>query len=287
MSGQITIAADTEATTQSVYTRTVRASDHATPALTADATVTITMINIPSGYTPGAIVRTFYENITGNAVSNLTSSPNFPNNPDSQQTLTSFDGGLEHGDNYGSTLRGFLIPPTTGNYTFWIASDDGGELRISTNATPASAVVRATVANATNQYQWNANASQQSIALTLTAGTPYYIEARHKEGGGADHVAVAWQGPGITQQVIGGAYLAQQSINLISPTSTSVNIPANNGIAIEANNSGRAGSTFAWSKVSGPGAVTFDSTTALVTAAAFPQRHRPALHRDRPALPVR
>ena len=269
VSGQITIAADTEATTTPVFTLTVRATDHGTPALFTDATVTVTLINIPAGYTPGAIVRTFYEGITGNNVSDLTGNANFPNSPSSQVTLPSFDGGLEHGDNYGSTLRGWLIPPTTGNYTFWIASDDGGELRISTNATPASAVVRATLANASNQYQWTANASQQSTALALTAGTPYYIEARQKEGSGGDHVAVAWQGPGITQQVIGGAYLAQQSIVLVSPTATNVNIPAGTGIAIETNNAGRTGTTFAWTKVSGPGTVTFDNAAALITGAAF------------------
>ena len=269
VSGQITIAADTEATVQAVYSLTVRATDHGTPALTTDATVTVTLINIPGGYTPGAIVRTFYEGISGNNVSDLTGNVKFPNSPDSQQILTSFDGGLEHGDNYGSTLRAFLIPPTTGNYTFWIASDDGGELRISTNATPASAVVRATLANASNQYQWTANASQQSVALALTAGTPYYIEARQKEGGGGDHVAVAWQGPGIAQQVIGGAYLALQSLDLVSPTSTAVNIPAGTGIALEPGNAGRTGTTFAWSKVSGPGTVTFDNAAALATGAAF------------------
>ena len=231
--------------------------------------MTITLINIPSGYTPGAIVRSFYENILGNAVSNLTSDPDFPNNPDSRVTLTSFDGGLDYSDNYGDTIRGWLIPPTTGSYTFWIASDDASELRIGTNATPGSAVVRATVAGFTNQYQWNANGSQQSVALSLTAGTPYYIEARHKEGGGGDHVAVAWQGPGISQRVIAGAYLVQQTINTIRPSTTSVNIPAGVGLAIETNNAGRPGATFAWSEVSGPGTVTFDNAAALVTGATF------------------
>jgi hypothetical protein len=26
-------------------------------------------------------------------------------------------------------IRGFVFPPTTGSYTFWIASDDASELR--------------------------------------------------------------------------------------------------------------------------------------------------------------
>jgi hypothetical protein len=34
------------------------------------------------------------------------------------------------------------------------------------------------------------------------AGQMYYIEALHKEGAGGDNLAVAWQGPGISQQVI-------------------------------------------------------------------------------------
>jgi hypothetical protein len=35
--------------------------------------------------------------------------------------------------------------------------------------------------------------------------------ALHKEGGGGDHVAVAWQGPEISQQVIAGSYLMPYS----------------------------------------------------------------------------
>ena len=206
--GQITVAADTTAATQSVYNLTVQVADHGTPVLTATAAVTITVIAIPAGYTPGKIVRTYFENIgSGTLVSNLTGNAKFPNNPDSQEFLTAFDGGA-HGDNFGSTVRGYVIPPTTGSYTFWIASDDSSELRISTNATPASAVVKGTVSGYTDQYQWTKFSSQTSAAVTLTAGSAYYIEARHKEGGGGDHVAVAWQGPGITRQAIPGAYLS-------------------------------------------------------------------------------
>ena len=65
----------------------------------------------------------------------------------------------------------------------------------------------ASVTGSTTQYQWNKFASQQSALINLTAGHKYYIEILHKEGTGSDHWAVAWQGPGITQQVIGSAYL--------------------------------------------------------------------------------
>ena len=105
-------------------------------------------------------------------------------------------------------MRGYVIPPTTGSYTFWIASDDSGELRISPDATQANAVVRASNPSWVNPYTYNTNASQQSVALTLTAGQPYYIEARMKQGSGGDFLTIAWQGPGISQQVIPGQFLA-------------------------------------------------------------------------------
>ena len=42
---------------------------------------------------------------------------------------------------------------------------------------------------------------------SLVAGQPYYIEVWHKEGSGGDNLAVAWQGPGITQDIIDGQHL--------------------------------------------------------------------------------
>ena len=50
--------------------------------------------------------------------------------------------------------------------------------------------------------------TQQSVTINLVAGQKYYIEVLHKEAGGGDNIAVAWQGPGITQQVIAGTYLS-------------------------------------------------------------------------------
>ena len=206
--GQITVAAVVDPAATTVYNLTVRASDQGTPALTADTTVAITVVPLAAGYTPGTIADAFYDNINGGAVSDLTGSANFPYNASSEVYLTSADYETDRGENYGSAMRGFVIPPTTGSYTFWIASDDCGELRISPDTTQANAVVRASNTNYTDPYVYNAFASQQSAALTLTAGQPYYIEARQKQGNGGNHLSIAWRGPSITQQVIPGRFLA-------------------------------------------------------------------------------
>jgi hypothetical protein len=99
------------------------------------------------------------------------------------------------GDNYGARIRGYICPPQTGQYAFWIASDDRGELWLSTNDNPANKVRIAAVNGYTSSRQWAKYSSQKSSLITLTAGTKYYIEALHKEATLGDHLAVGWQLP--------------------------------------------------------------------------------------------
>ena len=141
-------------------------------------------------------------------MNDLTSDINYPTNPNGRALITSFEGPTNWADYYGTRIRGYLYPPADGNYTFWIASDDAGSLRLSTDDDPCHAVQIAYVANWTDSRQWNKEGNQQSSPKPLLARHKYYIEALQKEGGGGDNIAVAWQGPGITQQVIDGAYLS-------------------------------------------------------------------------------
>ncbi len=217
--GQITVAANLDVSAQTVYTLTIQATDKGTPVNSVTTTVTITVLNIADGYQPGRIVRTYFEGISGNTVANLTgATAKFPNNPDSEEFLTNFDG-AEHGNNYGSTIRGYVIPPVTGSYRFWIASDDSSALLLSTGTNPANATSRATVSGSTGAYSWGTG-TQQSALIPLNAGQPYYIEARHKEGTGSDHVSVAWSGPTITKQLLSGLYLAPYDQNYAPKVTT-------------------------------------------------------------------
>ncbi len=105
-------------------------------------------------------------------------------------------------DNLGTRLQALVTAPTTGTYTFWIASDDNGRLMLSTDSDPANRQLIAHVDAWTNSEAWDTYASQQSAPVNLVAGQQYYIEAFSKEGGGGDNLAVAWSGPGISRQVI-------------------------------------------------------------------------------------
>jgi hypothetical protein len=139
----------------------------------------------------GAITRDFWANITGTSVANIPVN----NSPTSTSQLNVFEGPSKAGDNYASRIRGYICPPLTGNYIFWIASDDNSELWLSTNDNPANKVKIASVSGYTSSRQWTKYTSQQSRPISLTAGLKYYIEALHKEGSLGDNLAVGWQIP--------------------------------------------------------------------------------------------
>ena len=80
------------------------------------------------------------------------------------------------GDNYGSRIKGLLLPPVTGNYTFWIASDDYSELWLSTDEDPIHAELLCFVYGYVSGRQWDMYSSQESPPIWLVAGQAYYFE---------------------------------------------------------------------------------------------------------------
>ncbi len=144
-----------------------------------------------------ALTREVYLNIGGGSIPDLTNAPAYPNAPDLQEILTtSWDAPQNVYDNYGTRLRALVIPPTTGNYLFWISGDDNCQLFLSTDANPANRVIIASVNTWTAWREWAKEANQQSAPMPLVGGQRYYLEALQKEGGGADSLTVRWQLPG-------------------------------------------------------------------------------------------
>ena len=60
------------------------------------------------------------------------------NNPSSTSILASFRSEPTRGDDYGQRLRAFITAPTSGNYTFAIASDEVSDLFLSSDEFPAN-----------------------------------------------------------------------------------------------------------------------------------------------------
>ena len=150
----------------------------------------ITLSNDPCAGA-GSITREQWSGVLGNDVVNIP----LQTSPSSISQLTLFEAPSNIGYNYGARVRGYICPPQTGNYTFWIAADDASELWLSTDDNPANKVRIAYNLSYTNFRQWDKYASQKSVSVYLRVGYRYYVEALHKQGYGSDNLAVAWQLP--------------------------------------------------------------------------------------------
>ncbi len=152
----------------------------------------------------GTILREYWTGVAGTAVTTIP----LASAPSGTSQLTSFEAPTDWADNYGTRVRGVVTPPATGTYTFWIAGDDNCELYLGTDDTAGTKRLIASVPDWTGPREWTKFSQQTSAGIALNAGQLYYIEALQKEGTGGDNLAVAWQGPGLTQRVIDGQYLS-------------------------------------------------------------------------------
>jgi hypothetical protein len=141
----------------------------------------------------GVALREVWMNLPGADVADLTRSPDFPGKPSQVTFQPSFEAPERVGDNYGTRLTAFLVPPDTGSYTFWIAGDDRCELWLTGDAGTRALVAR--VSSFTLPRAWDSAPEQKSAPVRLTKGQKYLLEALHKQATGPDHVAVGWQLP--------------------------------------------------------------------------------------------
>ena len=163
---------------------------------------------LPESSIPGEVQVFYWDNISGTTVSALTSNNAFPESPDSIELLNQLRRAPERGSNYGSLVRGYILPPATGPYTFFVSGDDETEFWLSPSADTTQKQLVAEVPAWTYELVYTKYASQRSADIQLTAGNRYYFEIIHKEGSGGDHFSVAWEGPGLSREIISGQSIA-------------------------------------------------------------------------------
>ncbi|HEY6227989.1 MAG TPA: PA14 domain-containing protein, partial [Verrucomicrobiae bacterium] len=178
----------------------------------------------------GSIQRRTFPDSAG-TLAGLTNSPAFlQDKPDEVTYPTLFEGPVNYRNNYGTDFRGYITAPVSGDYVFFICSDDFSTLFLSTDENPANKKMIAFESAWSDSRRWVSSAggsdltakrSDQNAAtewptgntITLVANQRYYIEAIHAEGGGGDNIAVTWMKPGDPEPADGdapipGAYLS-------------------------------------------------------------------------------
>lgn len=129
--------------------------------------------------------------------------------PDIRDSIKSFECPTDWAEMYGTRVRGYLHPPATAKYTFWIASDDQSELWLSTNEKPEHTRKVGWVEEYTAPREWEKFPGQKSAPIRLEVKKTYYVEALQKEGGGGDNLAVAWSYGDKKRTVISGKCLSE------------------------------------------------------------------------------
>jgi hypothetical protein len=126
----------------------------------------------------GATLDT-WTGIGGMTIANLMSGTNnlaiTPNK--SERLVGSLVAPTNVGDNYGARMSGWLTPPVTGPYEFFIASDDQGEFWLSSTDNPANKIRRCSCSWAPKGV-WDRLPEQRSSPISLVAGQAYYYEVR-------------------------------------------------------------------------------------------------------------
>ncbi|MEM9481119.1 MAG: DUF1800 family protein [Verrucomicrobiota bacterium] len=124
--------------------------------------------------------------------------------PDGVEWRSSLKAPSEYGSNFGQRYRGFIVPKTSGDYTFYIAGRHQCEFWLDTTGDTTDAVGLQRECylfdnNLTEEEDWDYLASQgltdtqRSRPVALVAGQKYFLEIWQTHNGQWDHLAVGWE----------------------------------------------------------------------------------------------
>lgn len=190
------------------YTVTVNnLEDLAGNKLAAGTASTFNAFNVTSN----AVGVELWRNLTGSTVQNLRDYANYPNQPDEDYVIPTFDcylvNVLTNFDNntYGGRMRAWITPEETADYEFFIRADDQGELRISTDDkfdrfdnpdVVSNELPTAADTSSGDTFQEPGIDDSVSTPIRLERGKRYAMQALWKESNGSDYLQIAWRKAG-------------------------------------------------------------------------------------------
>ncbi len=158
----------------------------------------------------GSLLAERWLGVNGANVADLLAHPAYPHAPTTTFHPTSFDGPNDVADLYGTRVRGYIVPPVSGEYTFTVTSDDAAMVFLSPNHEAQYMTHLCEVPGWTNPEEFNKYLEQVSAPVYLEAGGHYYVELLHKEGQGGDHWQLYWQTPSsATRTIVPGSALVR------------------------------------------------------------------------------
>ena len=211
------------------FSLTARATVHGSLSVTSTP-VAITVLS-PGRFNHGYLKGEVYRDILGGTLDNLTNNVKFPDHPDFVGFVSSFEAPTNVGEHYGQRLSGYCEPPLSGEYAFYISSDDQGALFLSTDESPAHKRLIASEPAWNGPREWINGKNQQtrgtppvnvSTNIFLQTGHKYYVEALMKQNIGGDNVGVTWQFAGTPPPANGTPPIQGNVLGVGNPYSLSI-----------------------------------------------------------------
>ena len=187
-------------------------------------TAAVKALAFKAGFVPSAAVEATFINATSTvpafgfvkqefypaALRTDLENPSYTAAPAFIHYLNSFEAPSGQGVNYSERLSTVFTPTQSGNYVFFISSDDDSDLFLSSDASPLLKHLIAQETTWSNSREWTTSsggsvvASKRSDQFTgtawpggntihLVAGSHYYLEADHHQGGGGDDLGVTFK----------------------------------------------------------------------------------------------
>ena len=201
-------------------------------------------------FTKGKMTYSVWTDLAGTVVTDLTGNAAYTNSPNVVQYLTSYESPVDWSATFGAVLSGFIVPKTSGDYVFFVNSDDASELYLSTDATAANLKLIAQEAGWSGTRNWVSVGGTPSTVedkrsdafagtkwpsgntISLKAGQKYYTQLIYKEGGGGDEGQATWKLASDADPINGDAslltgdliatYAPQAAYNVLSTNDTIV-----------------------------------------------------------------
>ena len=167
--------------------------------------IALQALNVSGGF----VWRLYYDGIPEDSttVESIREFPLFPSSPTFSESLTQLEGVNNDGDYFGTWIRGYIQAPETGEFTFFISSDDGGEFWLSSNSSAGNKALIAQETACCAPLFSGARLEERSGTATLEKGSSYYFEIFHKENTGGSSIIAGWRTPSGVEEIIPGRSL--------------------------------------------------------------------------------
>jgi parallel beta-helix repeat protein len=176
----------------------------------------------------GSILHMQWSNVAGTSLSNIP----FKNTPNVTEMISGLQLTPSAAGNVGNVIRGYVVAPQTGSYTFWICANSNAQLLLSNSDDPTAMVSIATLSGGSGYLEWNEKPSQKSKAIKLTAGQKYFIQVMQKQGTGSSYLAVGWTLPNgqLEAPIPGSRLIPYKAVATTLPTYKPASVINLNGV---------------------------------------------------------